>query len=277
MFRDCTLTGTFNNGSFITVVNSYVHDIHNVTIDLHDCFVNNMDEVEGEMNICTLSGLISIIPSGRLSGIELVFDTDETIIDLQYANTTVSLDINSGIVTFKNANTGCLIELNMRGGEVVLDPTCNGGEFYVEGYGTLYDNGTMVIKDNHLLAKETITYAILDEPTADHDITGSVSKALIDAGSAGNPWSADLSSNNDVGTFGEFIQTLLTAESKGELSAVPNVDATLAQQIQFLYQYFRNKKTVSGTQEKMYMEDGSLVGTATLGDDGTTFTKDTMV
>ena len=39
---------------------------------------------------------------------------------------------------------------------------------------------------------------------------GSAGKAWQDAGSAGNPWSADLSSNNTDGTFGAFVQKLLT-------------------------------------------------------------------
>jgi hypothetical protein len=38
----------------------------------------------------------------------------------------------------------------------------------------------------------------------------SAGQALKDAGSAGNPWSATLASNNTPGTFGWFVQELLT-------------------------------------------------------------------
>jgi hypothetical protein len=38
----------------------------------------------------------------------------------------------------------------------------------------------------------------------------SAGQALKDAGSAGNPWSATLASNNTPGTFGWFVQKLLT-------------------------------------------------------------------
>ena len=52
--------------------------------------------------------------------------------------------------------------------------------------------------------------AVWDELTADHQIAGSTGEALADAGAAGNPWSADLASNNTAGTFGAFVQKLLT-------------------------------------------------------------------
>ena len=207
-FRNVNLTGIFNNGSFITVYDSNIHDIYNVTIDFHTCFVSNMSNVAGEMNVCTLSGLISVISSGRLSGIELVFDTDETIIDLQYANAIASLDINSGRVTFKNANTGCLIELNMKGGETVLDSTCNGGDFYAEGFGTLYDNSTMIVTGNHLLSKETIRDTILDELTSNHTGDGTVGNAIGIPDY--DPWLQLLENYNDDATFGAFIKKLLT-------------------------------------------------------------------
>lgn len=40
--------------------------------------------------------------------------------------------------------------------------------------------------------------------------SGTAGDKLNDAGSAGNPWAASLASNNDSGTFGWFIQKLLT-------------------------------------------------------------------
>jgi len=44
--------------------------------------------------------------------------------------------------------------------------------------------------------------------------------------------------------------------------------------VQFLFERFRNKLTTTATQEKIYKEDASTVlGTATLADDATTFTK----
>lgn len=55
-----------------------------------------------------------------------------------------------------------------------------------------------------------LSSAVWDEPTASHSTAGTTGKALQDAGSAGNPWSASLSSNNTPNTFGWLVQQLLT-------------------------------------------------------------------
>ena len=57
---------------------------------------------------------------------------------------------------------------------------------------------------------QQIAAEVWDTVLADHQTVGSTGKALNDAGSAGNPWSASLSSNNTPGTFGYFVQKLLT-------------------------------------------------------------------
>jgi hypothetical protein len=60
------------------------------------------------------------------------------------------------------------------------------------------------------LSPEGLANAVWDTVLADHQITGSTGKALSDAGGAGNPWSADLATNNTSGTFGALVQKLLT-------------------------------------------------------------------
>jgi hypothetical protein len=60
------------------------------------------------------------------------------------------------------------------------------------------------------LSPENLAAAVWDITLADHVDTGSTGAALSDAGGAGNPWSADLSSNNTSGTFGWLVQKLLT-------------------------------------------------------------------
>lgn len=57
---------------------------------------------------------------------------------------------------------------------------------------------------------ERLSEAVWDIVIAEHSTTGTTGKALADAGGAGNPWSADTSTNDDPGTFGERIQKLLT-------------------------------------------------------------------
>lgn len=55
-----------------------------------------------------------------------------------------------------------------------------------------------------------IAAEVWDTVLSDHQTAGSTGEALNDAGGAGNPWSATLASNNTPGTFGYFVQKLLT-------------------------------------------------------------------
>lgn len=60
------------------------------------------------------------------------------------------------------------------------------------------------------LSPEGLANAILDALLADHTDAGSVGEALNNIGASSNPWSSDLSTNNNDGTFGKRIQELLT-------------------------------------------------------------------
>lgn len=62
-----------------------------------------------------------------------------------------------------------------------------------------------------------------------------------------------------------------------ELSVIPNTVASFRHMIQFLYQYFKLKRTVGSGVETMYKDNSTTpFGTATYSDDGTTFTKGKM-
>jgi hypothetical protein len=54
-------------------------------------------------------------------------------------------------------------------------------------------------------AVDEIVDANWDEATSGHTTAGTTGKALIDAGTAGNPWSAATASNNTPGTFGAAL------------------------------------------------------------------------
>lgn len=60
------------------------------------------------------------------------------------------------------------------------------------------------------LSPEGLAKAVWDENILDHLNIGSTGKALSDAGAAGNPWNSPLIGNNTPGTFGWFVQKLLT-------------------------------------------------------------------
>jgi hypothetical protein len=59
------------------------------------------------------------------------------------------------------------------------------------------------------LSPEALAAAVWNAVIADFQEAGTTGAALGDAGGAGNPWSADLSSNDTAGTFGKHVQELL--------------------------------------------------------------------
>jgi hypothetical protein len=71
------------------------------------------------------------------------------------------------------------------------------------------------------------------------------------------------------------VLDVLGTDTWAELSSLPGEDlTTLRHMIQFLYQRERLKRTATASAEVMYKKDGSTaLGTASLADDGTTFTK----
>lgn len=79
----------------------------------------------------------------------------------------------------------------------------------------------------------------------------------------------DLSKVNSVGLFTDDVNV--------ELSSVPNTTATMQKMIQFLFQYFRNRRTVTAVAETMFKENGSTaLGQSLLSDNGATTDKGEM-
>jgi hypothetical protein len=132
-----------------------------------------------------------------LSGVNIVFEGDYTNIDLIGSPGSVSLDVDSGYVEILNCVAGCLIEFNIRGGEIDLNANCVGGELYIEGYGKLYNNSAMTIKANNLLTKD-----IWDSQTSEFQIPGSTGEAVTNSGSGLSPaQDAQLMKTLTVGKF----------------------------------------------------------------------------
>jgi hypothetical protein len=59
------------------------------------------------------------------------------------------------------------------------------------------------------LSPEGLANAVWSASKTEFNAAGTMGEALNDAGSAGNPWAADISTNNTEGTFGWFVQKLL--------------------------------------------------------------------
>ena len=67
------------------------------------------------------------------------------------------------------------------------------------------------------------------------------------------------------------ITAAILATSLTELAAVPAAAPTVGQALEFLFMALRNKITTTATQTKLHDDAGTVVATATVSDDGTTF------
>jgi hypothetical protein len=163
MFNNCFIAGTqytYHSGAF---------DRTKAYFEYHDCYLSSVIDLDGKAVDCQIGGTNKIRSGGFFSAMEIVVEGDETFFDLQNSNAVVSMDMNSGWAQFVNAGSGSLIELNVKGGEVSLYDSCTGGEYYLEGIGTLYNESAMIEKENHFP---------LDEPMEYHNIEGSLADTI---------------------------------------------------------------------------------------------------
>lgn len=85
---------------------------------------------------------------------------------------------------------------------------------------------------------------------------------------AGGPWIEEAVDNTD-GTVIAFDNEVM-----GELTSVPTVESTWQEKLEFIYQYLALKRTATSSLETMFRVDNATVlGTSTLNDDGTEFSK----
>jgi len=84
--------------------------------------------------------------------------------------------------------------------------------FSLDVTATLRATGNMTVSVE-VIAKPSafdIAQEVWNAQTSGYVTTGTMGKSLNDAGAAGNPWSANLSTNNTTGTFGWLVQKLLS-------------------------------------------------------------------
>ncbi len=70
------------------------------------------------------------------------------------------------------------------------------------------------------------------------------------------------------------VMDVLTSEVFAELSAIPGASSTILDRISLLFTLARNKMTQTSTLQTLFADDGTTaIGTASVSDNGTTFTK----
>ena len=72
------------------------------------------------------------------------------------------------------------------------------------------------------------------------------------------------------------VNNLITVTTRAELTAIPGTSPTLAQMIGYIYEYFKHRKVISqpnGTEIIYRFDASTVLGTATISDNGTEFDK----
>jgi hypothetical protein len=141
-----------------------------------------------------------------------------------------------------------------------------------------YENVWDALRADHLSAGTMGAY--LDSTNA--NAVGAYS--IVNSGTYGNSaLHAEVAKDSTVakeaslGTPQTGDNYALLTNANTELTSVPNTTSSIKSMIQFLFTYFRNKKTITSTTETLMKEDAATtLGTSTISDDGTTFTKGEM-
>lgn len=106
----------------------------------------------------------------------------------------------SGSITVTNAQCGAIIDF-LAQGNCSMTPNV---------FLNALANMACEIGGPTPLSPEGLAQAVWESKTLDYTESGTMGKAVTDAGSAGNPWGAPLVGNSAPGTFGGFVQKLLT-------------------------------------------------------------------
>jgi hypothetical protein len=167
VFGNCTVKGKLN--AYTETGEGWARE--KSLVEFRNVHIEAIDGLAGTAVHCQIEGTNKIKPHGWFSAIETVVEGDFTFFDFQNSDGAVSMDVNSGWCQFINAAEGALIELNVKGGEISLYDSCVGGEYYLEGVGTLFNESAMVVKENHF---------VWDEPMSYHQINGSMGKSYSD-------------------------------------------------------------------------------------------------
>lgn len=174
-----------------------IEGIATVTGSALSAIIAALDAIAGVATVTGSANAVGLIElSASSAGVASV--TADTLVTSSMSSTV------AGIATVL-ANLGAVIPCEASSAGVASSSVNLKGTGRLNGIISIGASGYLSNDDVERLAE-----AVWDIVTAEHATPGTTGKALADAGGAGNPWSADTSTNNDPGTFGERVQKLLT-------------------------------------------------------------------
>ncbi len=146
-----------------------------------------------------------------------------------------------------------------------------------------FPTGTVANTTNITAGTITTATNLTNAPTSG-DLTATMKTSVTTAATAATPIAASVSGNvvGSVGSLASQAKTdvnnevldVLTTDTHAELGAVPAATSSLKDKIVWLFMMARNRITQTATTQLLKADNNTTtVGTATVSDDGTTFTK----
>lgn len=148
------------------------------------------------------------------------------------------------------------------------------------GLNVRFQSGGLEIKNYNALGTDTMSLEGFGQLVVNANCTGGIVVirghfTITDNAGGAVTFSDD--ARYDVTQIYSQIVKFMSTDTTSELSAIPNATPTRDEMQKFIYQYFRNYKTMTATEEKLYKNDGTTeLGTSVMTDDLTTSTKGRM-
>ena len=203
---EAAIRPTLTITSSAVISNSFFQNIKltgylNGLLSAVNCSISNTTATSGNFMDCEMGGSIVI---GALP-FQLVNcyagDTALLVINCS-GGSRVTLQDWSGDVTFTNARPGQQILINSDGGTVIFDSTCSSATARITGISKVTNNSsTLVVID------ETVSSEVWSARASSNNVVGSMGQKLNAAGTAGDPWTADLSLYGP-GTAGQILHDI---------------------------------------------------------------------
>lgn len=139
-----------------------------------------------------------------------------------------------------------------------------------------YSGGLQVnnMTSDHTMSYEADGQLVIDASCVSGNINARGNMKITDNGTTTNLVEEAVYNQTNIN---EQVNDVISIDANTQLASIPTTTSDLRKQIQFIFQYFRNKRTVTSDTETAFKEDASTsLGTATLSDDGNIFTKGEM-
>jgi hypothetical protein len=196
------------------------------------------------------------------------------------ANCHLHLQGWSGGVTINSMAAGSTVEVN-GGGTMTLAASCTGGTALIRGAFDLTDSsgGAVTITDTARWNENQNVTNVTGNVTGSvgsvtGNVGGNVTGSVGSVGAGGITAASFAAGAVDAAALAADAVNEIWAKAMSDLAAVPAINASVLDAINFIFCLSRNALTQTSAQSALKRDDGTTTfATSNVGDDGTTFTR----